>query len=232
MPSRKSFSPACMEAERGDNMQFNGLEQQRQPRGSEEFHLEHLDSFIHNMGKILDELREAVRILPKVDQDGSSECSFAEDLYAEKDEFIEKIEKESKKIQPYLRLAEKEIARCRGNLDRINADAKSLNRDEAKERYASAKRAQESQYNKAIQQRKGLMDLISRTEKTLALARSKNFPGRKPRKVFRPPAGALGSWGATVSANEATGKVPAPNPQSNAEIDRLISLGPLGREEK
>jgi len=231
MTPRKSFRPACMQVERRDDMQFNVQDQQRQPKGGADLSLEYLDSFLSYMPERLDELLGAVKLCPKVNEDGSSECPFAEVLYAQKDELAEKVEEEAKKIQPYLRLVEKEIARCRENLEQISAGARSLNREEAKERYAIAKRAQESQYNKAIQQRKRLLDLISRTGKILALARSKNFPGRKP-QIFRPPAGALDGWGPTGSANEATGKFPVAQPPSNTEIDRLISLGPLGKEER
>ena len=89
-------------------MQFNGKEQQRQTMGGNDLSLEYLNSFLSYMPKRLDELLDAVKILPKVNQDGTSECPFAEDLYVQKDELAEKVEKEAKRIQPYLRLVEKE----------------------------------------------------------------------------------------------------------------------------
>jgi len=213
-------------------MNFNENIYQAKPKREEDLSLKDVDSFISHVKRLLEELWSKVKVCPKVDQEGNSECPFAEDLYAEKEEFTEKVEKESKKLQPYLRVVEQEIERCSNNLDQLSADSSSLNLDEAKERYAVAKRAQESQYNKALQQRKGLTDLISKTEKIVALARAKTFPGRKPQKSFRPPAGALGGWGANGLTTEATAKATASRPSSNSEIDSLISLGPLGREDK
>jgi hypothetical protein len=212
-------------------MKNNENSDKSRPKGQDELSLKDIDSYIHYMHGLLDELETKFKILPKVDQEGNSECPFAEDLYAEKEEFLEKVEKESRKIQGYLRLVEQEIARCRGNLGKIRSDARSLHLDEAKEKYDAAKRAQETQYKKAIQQRTALMDLTSRTAKVLALARSKTFPGRKPQKGFRPPAGALGGWRPNGSIKEATDKPPASRPSFESEIDDLISLGPLGRKE-
>jgi hypothetical protein len=208
-------------------MRFNANNQQTRPKEVDGLSLKDVDSFIHYMNGLLEELTSKVRALPKVDQEGNSECPFAEDLYAQKDECMEKVEQESQKLQPYLVLVEEEIARCRANLGRISSDASSLNLDEAKERYDAAKRSQESQYNNALRQRKALTDLVSRTKETLALAQSRAFPGRKPPKSSRPPAGAFGGWGGTGSRNGAS-KVPPGRPSLKNEIDSLISLGPLG----
>lgn len=232
-PSRKGSRPASIQEKGGDSMKLKENDQKGLPKGQDGLSLKDVDSFIHYMNGLLEELLSKIQVLPKVDkEEGRSECPFAEDLYAEKDDFAEKVEKESKKLQRYLRLVEQEIARCRGNLGQISADAGSLNLGEAKERYAAAKRAQEFQYERAIQQRKALMDLISRTEKTLTLARSKTFPGRKPRKNFRPPAGALDGWAAKGFTNGATVEAIEARPQFKTEIDRLISLGPLGRKDR
>lgn len=163
-------------------MRFNANDVQTRPKEVDGLSLKDVDSFIHYMNGLLEELTSKVRVLPKVDQEGNSECPFAEELYAQKDECMEKVERESHKLQHYLVLVEEEIARCRANLERISADASSLTLKEPKERYAVAKRSQESQYNSAVRQRKALLDLIFKTEEVLALARSKSFPGRKPPK--------------------------------------------------
>jgi septal ring factor EnvC (AmiA/AmiB activator) len=201
---------------------------QGKTKRQEDFSLKDVDSFISYMNRLLEQLLSKAQVCPKVDQEGNSECPFAEDLYAEKEEFSEKVEKESKKIQRFLQVVDQEIDRCSNNLERISADSRSLNSDEAKEKYAIAQRAQEAEYKKAIQQRRALTELISKTEKVLALARAKTFPGRKPQKSFRPPAGALGGWGGNSSMNGAT----AARPSFKTEIDRLISLGPLGRKDR
>ena len=211
-------------------MKSNENDHQGKPNEQDDLSLKDVDSFVHYMKGLVEELFSKIRVLPKVDQEGNSECPFAEDLYAQKDESMEKVEKESQKLPRYLGLVEKEIARCSANLEQISADRSSLNLEEAKEKYNVAKRSQESQYNSAIQQRKALVDLISRTEQALAMARSKEFPGRKPQKSFRPPAGRLGGWGTSGSTDQAS-KGSSPRPSLETEIDTLISLGPLGRRD-
>jgi len=210
-------------------MRLNANDQQTRPKEVGGLSLKDVDSFIHYMNGLLEELSSKVGALPKVDQEGNSECPFAEELYVQKDECMEKVERESQKLQHYLVLVEEEVARCRSNLERISADASSLNLDEAKERYDAAKRSQESQYNNVLRQRKALTDLASRTQKMLALARSKAFPGRNPQKSFRAPAGAFGGWGATGSPSGTSDGIPG-RPLFKNEIDSLISLGPLGNK--
>jgi chromosome segregation ATPase len=228
MPPRKGFKPAFIQGKGGGSMQSNENMNQGNPKRQEDLSLNDVDSFISYMNRLLEELSSKVQVCPKVDQEGNSECPFAEDLYAKKEEFSEKVEKESKKIQRYLQAVEQEIDRCSNNLERISADSRSLNGDEAKEKYAIAKRAQEAEYNKAIQQRRALTELISKTEKVLGLARAKTFPGRKPQKSFRPPLGALEGSEAPRFINGVT----AARPSFKNEVDRLISLGPIGRKDR
>ena len=165
------------------------------------------------MEGLLEELFSMATQVPKVKKSGYSECPFAEDLYAYKEQAAAKVIEESKKLQPYLGLVEEEIARCRQNVDQLRTDADTLNLDEPKRRFAAAKQSQESRYNKAINQRKALIDLISRTEELLKLAKTEEWPGGKPKESFRPPA--LG--GRTTGSS------------FNNEINSLISLGPLRR---
>ena len=231
MPSRKGSRPACMRAKGEDSMKLKENDQRTRPKEQDHLSLRDVDSFILSMNRYVEELLNKVKVLPRVDPKGNSECPFAEDLYAEKEEAAEKVEMDSRKLRSYLRLVEEEIARCTANSERISADARSLYLDEAKERYAVAGQTQDYQTTRAIQQRKALTDLISKIEKALALARSNVFPGRKPKKSFQPPVGALGSWGATGSADRTAPKSFSERPSFETEINSLISLGPLGRKD-
>ena len=212
-------------------MKINENDQQTRRKEPDDLSLEYVDSSISYKKGLVEELSSKTGQCPKVDQKGRSECPFAEDLYAEKEDVTEKVEKELQKLQRYLMLVEQEIARCSANLEQISADAGSLNIEQAKERYAAAKWSQESQYNKAVEQRNALIDLIARTEKTLAMARSKKFPGRKPQKGFRFPAGGSEGWEATRSANGEAHETPPDRTSLKTEIESLISVGPLGRKD-
>jgi hypothetical protein len=201
---------------------------ERDPEIHEEFSLSGVDPFIDNMNRLFEELRNKVKSLPQVDQEGHSECPFAEYLYAEKEKLTERVEKESKKLRPYLEVVEREIERCVSNLAQINADANSLFLDQAREEYARAKHAQELQYEKAVQQRGKLIGLIECAAKILAEARSKKFPTKKPGDSFQSPLGVFEGKG-IGSIGETAGKTFSVQPSFKSEIDNLISLGPLGK---
>jgi hypothetical protein len=192
-----------------------------------ELRLRDVNPFIKFMSALLEEHDSKVERLPAVDPDGRSECPFAEGLYAEKEELTERVEKESKKIRPYLEIVDREVERCVANLGRINSDGNSLSLDVAREKYGQAKRAQEAEYEKAIQQRRALIGLMAWAAKAIAEARSKVFPGgKKTPHSFRPPFN-VPEGRRMDSGNEGTGKPLIVQPSFKAEIDSLISLGPL-----
>lgn len=211
-------------------MKFKENDHQILPKERNGLSLSDVDSFFNYMNGLREELESKVKRLPEVDQEGNSECEFAEALYAEKEAFAEKVEEESQKLKPYLEIVQGEIERCLINLAQINTDGNSLFLDQAKENYDRAKRAQELQYEKVIRQRESLIGLIAWVAKTLAEARSKKFPGRKPQKIFRPPLGVLDGWGKIGSANEVASKNLIAQPSFKPEIESLISLGPLGKK--
>ena len=192
--------------------------------------IENVDSAIYHMKSLVQDLSNAISVLPKVDEEGNSECPFAETLYAQKDEAAEKVAVELPKLYRCVGVAEREIARCEANLQKINADSGSLNVPEAKEKYNEAIRAQEAQYKKAVERRKALMDTISMAEKGLSVALSKAFPWRKPQKTYYPPGGAFGGGG-PAGSSAGVPKAFHGGPAFKGEIDNLISLGPLGRKD-
>jgi hypothetical protein len=196
----------------------------------DDLNIENIDSTISYMKSLVEGLLNAISVLPKVDEEGNSECPFAEDLYAQKEEAAEKVEAELPKLRGYVGVVEQEIARCEANLQEINADSGSLNLPEAKGKYNEAVRAQETQYKKAIGQRKALTDTISRAEEALSLSRSKAFPVRKPQKSYHPPVGGFGGGGTPWSTDIADRAFQG-RPSFKREMDNLISLGPLGRKD-
>jgi uncharacterized phage infection (PIP) family protein YhgE len=211
-------------------MQFKDDNYQGRPKTQDDLTMKDLNSFIYLLKQLVEQLSSATSMLPKVDEAGNSECPFAEKLYAQKDECMEKLEKELQKLPRYHAFLGKEIARCRSNLDQISKGASSLNRYETKEKFEAAKRSQQAEYNDAIRKRKDLTDLNSRAEKMLALAGSKAFPGGKPQKGYRVPAEAFGGGEATGSSYRPSVASPG-RPSVQNEIDSLISSGPLGRKE-
>ena len=140
----------------------NHGKQEKQPTY---MNLEGLDEFINHMEALLDKLTSKANQLPKVDEKGNSECPFAEELYADKEEALTEVAKESKKIEQYLDRVEQEIKRCRKNLDLIRFDRTNLTLDEARKQYDAAKEAQQRELNKFTHLKKRLNDLKTRKNK-------------------------------------------------------------------
>jgi hypothetical protein len=206
-----------------------------QPNQTKEFadlNLKDVDSFMNYLAKLLETLQSKVDVLPKVDDKGRSECPFAENLYAQKEEAADKVTEELNKASRYMALLEQEIARLRRNLSQIEGDSSSLHLDQAKEKYLTAKQFQEIHIQKNIQRKKRLSDLIARAEKLLQHARKKMWPGGKPKDRFHPPplmdrepnSGGVADFQATSSL-----ALSSQRPEIKNEIDNLMSLGPLNR---
>lgn len=125
---------------------------------------------------------ESAWALPLVDEDGSSECPFAEDLYARKEEAEAKLIDGVRMLEGYLPLLDKEISRCRSNLDRIRSDSQLLNRPEAQDSYGDAQKEQHLQYRMALAHRQQVEFVLQKAQIVLERAGGKKFPGREPQR--------------------------------------------------
>ena len=193
--------------------------------------MDSVDSCMRSMEELLKKLSAKVNELPDLDGKNPSESEFAEDRYAEKEEMVDKVNEALDELHRYKEIVDREIERCKKNLDIIETDARSLNIDEAKEKYGFAKLSQEFEYKKSVCLARELSDLIFYSKKTLEVAGSKKFPGGKPEKKFKPPPEVLENLDSKDRIGH-KGLQPvsphAPSPFSNKEIDSLLSLGPLG----
>jgi hypothetical protein len=206
---------------------------QGQENKHDDLRVEDVSSFMNYLAGLLETLAAKINVLPMIDEEGNSECPFAEDLYEAKEDAEQKVTEELDKASHYISLLGQEIARLRGNHARISADAGSLNSAEAKERYLYAKRGLEQHIEKNLKQRDELMDLISKAERLLGLARSKKFPVKVHRKKSHvPPARGAGTIGskATDMQEKSPPAPPSPRPPTTTEVDSLISLGPIGKK--
>ena len=209
-------------------------DQQDQAKKTGHIELRDVDSFIWLMPKILGKLVSKIKILPKVDEKGQSECPFAEDLYAQKDkaakEFVEELEKGSK----YLKFIDEEIAKHRRNLSRIRSDHGSLHNAQAKEKYNNAVKSQEFHIEKNIQRREKLKGFIFSAEKLLQQAQEKKWPGGKPKESYRisPPIARGEAGGSDTKIQGSSPVMPVhQRPALKTQIDDLMSLGPLGNKD-
>jgi len=233
MRSRKSIEPESRKEEIG-NMEQEETTQDKNTKEYSELKLEDLDSYIKHIEAVLDELLSKATQLPKVDEHGNSECPFAEKLFAYKEEAVEMVKEESKKLRPYLEMVKEEVERCHQNLEQIRVDGSNLELYETKEEYNFAREAQQHELDRFIGLKKTLIDLLIRKDELLTMAgeEKRKWPLGKPRRNehFDPEA----VLNAVLDGNSDPLRDPfdpAPLPSRNAhtsEVNSLMSLGPLG----
>ena len=222
-------------------MQQAGKPRTQSSRDQQE--LKDLGPKINQVESQIKNLDSKTSILPRVDEDGSSECPFAEDLYAQKEEAEQELINGIRVLEGFLPVLEREIARCRNNLNRIRADASGLNRQEAKNGYSQAENQQKYQYQKFVEDRKNVLFVLKKANLVLEIARSKKYPGRQPRRSSpfakgpatedsslprstKPPpyAPPVRSPGGTFPLGPV---VSNPGPKPGGELGGILSTGPL-----
>jgi len=92
----------------------------------------------------IDETLTATRQLPKVDEDGFSECPFAEQLYAKKEEAVTGAEHCLQKFYEYRDWIDEQLEKCQENLSVISSGKGSLNTDSPHDRLSEAEVQQEA----------------------------------------------------------------------------------------
>jgi hypothetical protein len=232
MPFRKIIGPESKKEGMG-NMEEIETTQDKDTNQYSDLKLEDLNSYIGHVEAVLDELQSKSSQLPKVDEKGNSECPFAEELYAYKEEAVILVKEESIQLRPYLGLVKKEIVRCRKNLEQIRADEANLEVYETKEEYDLAREAQQNGLDHFIGLENTLIDLLIRKDELLKEAGEERnkWPLGKPRRKdpFNPEAilNAIldGSYDPLRDPHD-----PRPLPSRSTpgnEINSLINLGPM-----
>ena len=192
--------------------------------------------------RAIKELQSKASSLPIVEEDGSSECPFAEDLYAQKEEAEDKLRDLLSDLNGQIPLLTDDIARHRRNLKQISADKEKLTTPQPKGSYSSAEQQLQSDLHVALRIQERFRDILKRAKLALEIAATQTFPGRKPqRKGFSPGASAPASpvplrGPVTVMPPPVTfpgGGLPAgpivssPGPALGGPTGGLLSSGPL-----
>jgi chromosome segregation ATPase len=175
----------------------------------------------------INDLESAISSLPSVNEDGESECPFAESLWAKKEELEEKISGRINVLTTHLMGLDAKKLRCQKELDRIQEDYKKLNLQETSDHYAEAVLRQEEKIRSLQEMKDAVTAVLARARSVLKRSQGRKFPGRKPQEQFSLPVGPSGP-----SPSDS----PSPDPSSNPsgldnEMTGLMSLGPLGPTE-
>lgn len=190
------------------------------------FEIRDVDAMIQYMPTYLEKLQSKIDILPKVDKEGRSECPFAENLYAEKENVAEEVAEKLKRLRLCFLFVVRELSHLHQDLARTQADAGSLHLKKAKEQYSRAVDGLRVHIEKNIQRKNKITDLISQTEKLLSLAHSKKWPLGKPKERMRFPS--IFSGQNSISESGVNSSRPSlSGTPLNKEIGNLFTLGPL-----
>ena len=127
-------------------------------------------------------------VLPKVNpDDGSSDCPFAETLYAKMEEKREIVQGLLEYLQGVQTTVNEAIQRCEKNKAVVGADQEQLHGEEAKDQYSEADSALAAEHKRLCELRDRIQQVMEVAHKALSMAAAKQFPGRKPRDEFGNP---------------------------------------------
>jgi hypothetical protein len=212
---RKRFAVACIGVKGKVSMKLRETSDTHQPKPHSHLTLRDVDSAVNHMYSLLNTLETKTNLCPRVDEKGNSECPFAEDLYAQKEEALEEVRAQLEMLQILLELVEEELASLRANLTKVESDSGALHSENAKKMYLSAQQGLEQHIQKNLDRKKQILDLISLAKEMLRLAHEKRWPLGKPeRHALSPPVTPSSSFNSGLSLRR--------------EVDGLLSLGPIG----
>jgi hypothetical protein len=166
-----------------------------------------LDSFLSETQALISQLHSKLRGLPRVDNQGRSECPFAEDLFSAKEQVAEKLGLRLKPLLEYRTAVEQEVERTRRNLAVLSDGAHALHSSDVATPFRKAEFSQEAEARRAADQLHRIQEMIPAVERALQIAATKRFPGRKP----RPPV-PHGGTPSPTAGKKTLSAAPAPPP--------------------
>jgi len=156
------------------------------PRG------ERLRDELASISSKVKELESVTSSLPYVNADGSSECPWAESLYARKEELEGKVRGDIHHLADYLMQLDADLLRCLERLKKIQADYAKLNHQTPQHHYAEAVRREQDQCQHVQDDRDAVSVVLTRAKAVLAMSRRRKYPGKKPQQQFPMPTGTPG----------------------------------------
>lgn len=146
------------------------------------------------------ELQQSTGSLPKVDQDGHSECPFAEDWYANHEELRKKVQKRLPELHECLTVVAEQIRKYGNDLAVVSTHKDQLNRDRPRSHFSEAEAELAALYKRHLQLQDRLEQAILFVNDVLQEASTKQFPGKIPQK-WPQLGGAPGAYAAQADPN-------------------------------
>jgi hypothetical protein len=149
-------------------------------RGKRRINLGDVENCIAAARSRAEELLRAARSLPNVDEEGNSECPFAEELYAKKEKLQGEVEGLFKRLHECKADVEYLIDNCKRNLEVVSANEDMLHSDRPRAKFSEAEAALAVKYKAYVRLRERIEEAIKIVDKALREAVVKRYPGKIP----------------------------------------------------
>jgi len=133
-------------------------------------------SLLRQVDGCIDALVKAMDILPRIHKDGSSECPFAEEFHADKEEIQRELQSLAGQLHKHYESASEELKRCKHNRNVISDDGGRLYGPAAKNAYDRAQKASEEQAEQHRRLQKRIVQKQATVRKVLEHARTITYP--------------------------------------------------------
>lgn len=201
----------------GPDERFEDIYEPRTEHCSALFSYHLIEQVMGELEPLLEELENYYPMMPNVQQNGTSECPFAEDMYRKKQKLENKVSEKANTLRDMDAELNREVERCRRNLQRISSDAAKINSGATREKYAEGIGRQENEYVQATALKNEVAELLYRADATLAASRKKTFP--MPLEDRMPSGGLQMCASSYPDANS--------DLELTQEVNDLLSMGPV-----
>lgn len=179
-----------------------------------------LDSRLAEAERACEQLDNSCQVLPRVDEDGKSECDFAETLYAQKEHAAFKVRRILNKFRDHERAIAAEIVHARENHGKLETARNEVHGTTPRTSLARGSRAALDMHSKLARQHEDVCRMIARLNEVLQESEKKCWPRGRPQ--------AMGPrWhGGAPSAPAEGGHGPLPSHTVPDELDAMLRSGP------
>ncbi len=146
----------------------------------ENVNLKEAEKALESTKKCMEDLDRSVHSLPSVDEDGNSECPFADELYAKKEELQKTLEARLKDLFEMLKAVDAEIKRCGKNLAVVTAHHHRIHGEKVRDKYSDEEFKLAARIKQLTEIREQIQKAIKAVQKALAESKARYYPGTKP----------------------------------------------------
>jgi hypothetical protein len=146
------------------------------PQDKKTITVKEVESFLHHVASCIKTLLSAVGFLPKVDEQGNSDCPFAKELYEKKEKAQEEVAACVDRLHEYEKWTDDQIKRCLNNLVVISANADRLNSDLPRQEFTEAEVKAAVLYKRLIGLRLKIRKATKKCHQAIKEASRKKYP--------------------------------------------------------